>query len=397
MSADRSTTLFPLFLVLYEVACYLSNDAYLPALPQLVHYFHTTESAVQLTLTAWFLGTSTTQLIVGPLSDRYGRKPFLTGGGGLFILSTLGCAFAPNILLLLILRFFQGVAITFMAIPGYAAIHELLDHDRAINTLGWMNSITTLAPAMGPLVGSLILSFTRWQWIFIILALWAALALAGIYKVMPETKPKEKREFKKVAMVLKSYWYIASNKTFISYTLVFCCLFGAMISWITIGPFLIIQKFHYPTIAYAFFQVVVFGGFVIGTRLIKPLLKVFKAPLLIRFCLRLAVIGSCFSLVSSLILPRFLGGLIIGMLLITLAAGMTFPLLNRHAIESSKEEMGARVAVFSAIMSSFAMLASAIVSLLTAGRLLSFALLLVVFTLCGYGINKLTRYVHAVI
>lgn len=116
----KMIVIFPLLLVLYEISMYLSNDAYLPALPHIVHDLSTSNHLVQLTLTAWFLGSASMQLFLGPLADKIGRRPVLLFGGLIYILSTIGCAITNDINTLLVLRFIQGASITSMIIAGYA-------------------------------------------------------------------------------------------------------------------------------------------------------------------------------------------------------------------------------------------------------------------------------------
>ena len=108
----RNITIFPILLALYEICTYLSNDAYLPALPNITRDLVTSNHLVQLTLTTWFMGSASTQLFLGPLADRVGRRPVLLSGGFIFIVATLACAIANNIYELLILRFIQGATIT---------------------------------------------------------------------------------------------------------------------------------------------------------------------------------------------------------------------------------------------------------------------------------------------
>src|SRR3990167_5344961 len=181
-SSTKLAILFPVLLALYEICTYLSNDAYLPALPHIAHDLFTTNHLVQLTLTTWFMGSASMQLFLGPISDKIGRRPVLLFGGLVFITVTIGCAVSQNIYWLLILRFIQGATITSMIVAGYATIHELFDRDKAIHTLSMMASITVLAPSFGPLFGALILQFGSWRVIFAILAGWACIVLLGLQK-----------------------------------------------------------------------------------------------------------------------------------------------------------------------------------------------------------------------
>jgi MFS transporter, DHA1 family, multidrug resistance protein len=135
--------LFPFIFVFYEITHYLANDMYLPAMPRLVADLQTTTHLGQQTITVWFLGTAALQLLLGPLSDRLGRKPILFLGGLIFILSTLICALTSNIHLFLIARFFQGTAVCAVITAGYSSIHELYDQIRAgFRATGRRNSPT---------------------------------------------------------------------------------------------------------------------------------------------------------------------------------------------------------------------------------------------------------------
>lgn len=123
---------FPWLLVLYEVLIYLSMDAYMPAFPMIADDFHASANIVQLTATAWMFGALSVQLLFGPLSDRYGRRPILLLSGVIYIVSTTFCMMATNIHFLLVARFFQGSAMPAMYIAGYAAINEYFDSNQAI-------------------------------------------------------------------------------------------------------------------------------------------------------------------------------------------------------------------------------------------------------------------------
>ena len=157
---------FPLLMVCYEISAYLSNDMYLSALPQMAIDFNITQHIAQLTLTAWFLGAASMQLILGPASDQYGRRPVLLLGGLCFVIAAVVSALTTDLTTLLISRFFQGCATCSVVVAGYAAIHELYEHKEAIRVLARMSSITILAPALGPLVGGLILQTVGWRFIF---------------------------------------------------------------------------------------------------------------------------------------------------------------------------------------------------------------------------------------
>lgn len=375
---ERILNLFPIIMVIYEISNYLANDAYLPALPDISSQLHASNHLVQLTLTAFFLGNATMQLILGPISDRYGRRVVLLGGGLVFILTTLLCAFSTNIYSLLIVRFFQGSAVTSMIVAGYATIHAMYEQVRAIKTLAWMNSITVLAPALGPLFGALILMVGDWRWIFIVLAIWATLALIALFKIMPETcetaVPIEPKR------IIKQYWLVLKNWQFMKPMIALSLLFGAMIAWIAAGPFLVIESFHYSALTFGLLQGLVFGSFILGTQLVSRFIEKLSMNTISKISILLAFTGGLSSFVLSLLTGEYLFCVVIPMMIFALGSGIGFPVFNRLAIEGSNESMGIKMALFASFMGISGLLGSIVISSFYTGTVFGFSAILFAFS-----------------
>ncbi|MBB71159.1 MAG: hypothetical protein CMF50_02020 [Legionellales bacterium] len=375
-----SALFFPILLALYEISLYLSNDAYLPALPQLADDLSTTHNLAQLTLTTWFMGLASTQLIFGPLCDRVGRRPVLLFGGLVFILVSLGCAISPNIHVLLLFRFIQGVTVTSMIIAGYATVHELFEQEQAIHAIAIMNGISVLAPAFGPLVGAIILYFVDWQWIFVILALLAVLSVTGLFFKMPETRqPSQSKQ--PLSGIFRQYKNVLFNARFLCYALIAVCLFGAMIAWIAAGPFLLIDRFHLSTMSFGLVQVIVFGAYIVGTHCVRRLIKRFSLDSLVMFGVILGITAGIYAFVTSMLWPDELTHMIIAMVILAAGTGLTYPIVNRLAVEASDEVMSAKIALFSCFIGMSGMGGSAIVSFVYDGSLASFGEILVIATI----------------
>ncbi len=354
--------LFPIFLVLYEVSLYLSNDAYLPALPNITLEFSNTIALTQMTLTLWFFGACSTQLFIGFICDRYGRRPVLFLGGLVFVLSTLVCALANNINILLIARFLQGASIPTLMIAGYATIHELYEQKEAIKTLAFMNSVTVLAPSLGPLLGALLLYFVSWHWLFGILAVWATTTLLVLWKSMPETLPVEARHPIEPLTIIKNYWKLLTNPLFMINTLISGCTFGAMIAWICASSFFVLVKFHYSLIEYGFIQAIIFGGFILGTRIVNSAVEHYSVNLILKIGMLLVMASSILMLFLSYYYPITLMVIIVPMIFFALGSGLCFSILNRLAVEASDAPMGSRVALSSWLTTLFAVIGSLIAS-----------------------------------
>jgi Bcr/CflA subfamily drug resistance transporter len=383
--------LFPLLLVFYEIVTYLSNDMYLPALPQIATDFGVTHAEAQFSLTAWFLGTTSMQLIYGPLSDRYGRRPILLFGGVLFILSSAICASMPNMNSFLFARFVQGTTVCSMIIAGYASIHELYDQKHAVRILALMSSITVLAPTLGPLGGSIVLYFLNWQWIFWILVIWGAIAILLLFKWMPETNPPEKRHPLALQQLAKNYVAVLTNFRFMTTMIAFCCVFCGFIFWLSSGPFIVADEFHLNTTVFGLCQSVIFGCYLIANYWVKHLLDRMPIEKLIRNGLFIALSGALLGVILATLFPNFLYGTAIGMMIYSLGAGFAFAPLNRSAIEASHEPMGIRMAIHSTLMSAFGIIGTLSASFFYQGTLSSFNLTLLALITVACVIYALSR------
>jgi multidrug resistance protein len=376
----QSLILFTWVLILYEVACYLSMDAYVPALPSIADDFNISHSFAQLTIAVWLGGGVIIQPIIGPLAERFGRRPILLIGGVCFVCATFLCLLSTNIYMLLVARTLQGMAVPSMIIAGYAAIHESFDKIEAIHTLGRMQSVTLLAPALGPLLGGVLLVFMHWPWLFGLLGLLSGVAISFLFFIMPETLAVEKRpKTINIKDIMAQYYRALKNSAFMRYALSVSALVGTLVAWITASPILIIDYFHYDTVHFGVFQGVVFGCFLLGNRITKVMLKEGNLHAFTVLGLTLLMIGSGAGIVLSYSLPNLLFGLIGSMMLVALGAGISFPILLRLTIESSDEPMGIRMGVLTIIQMAMATLGSLMVVIFFTGTLLSLACVVACF------------------
>lgn len=369
----KKTNLIPLMLVFYEIATYLSNDMYLPALPQMMQDLNLTLSQAQLTLTFWFLGSASTPLVMGIISDRYGRRPVLLWGGVIYIIATLVCALTHNVYLFLGARVIEGGMIASALVAGYACVHELYEQKEAIRVLAFMGSVVIIAPALGPLFGSMVLYFVSWRGIFWLIALWTFVALLFLYKWMPETLPIEKRHPINVPQILGQYKRVLTNKKFMFYMCVLGFNFCGFIAWITAGPLLVIINFQYSALIFGLIQAGVFAGFILGNRMVKYLIEMISIVMLIQLGVWITLCGGLSQFFFAYLFPEYLSLFIISMTLYSFGSALCFASLNRTIIEASDEPMGIRVALFSVFLTSFAVLGSAIASFFFVGSIISLA------------------------
>ncbi len=365
--------LIPLILVAYEIAVYLSNDMYLPALPKMMQDLNISMQQVQLTLSMWFVGSMCAPLFMGALTDRFGRRPILLGGGLIYAVSCILCTFTTQFEWFLVYRIIQGAMVAAMLVPGYACIHELYDQHEAIKLLALMGAIVIVAPALGPLLGSVILLVTSWHGIFWFIALSTLIVLALLYYYLPETQTPDKRKPIHLGTLFNEYLTTLRAPAFLMYSLIIGFTFAGFLAWVTASPLLIIVSFKLSPVVFGIAQAIVFFLYILGTRKVKSLLDQHGAQAPIKVGITISLIGGILMLLDALIFPENLWTFLITMCAYAYGSGLAFSALNRLAIEGASTPMGVRVALFTAIVMGFATLGSALVSEFYTGTILSLA------------------------
>lgn len=389
----RLTWLFPILLVVYEISVYLSNDMYLPALPNMMHDLKISATQAQLTITMWFIGAASTPLVMGAFADHFGRRSTLLTGGTIYVFGTIICALAFNEISILIPRILQGAMISSMMVAGYACIHESYEHKEAIRILAIMGGISVLAPALGPLFGAIVLSFTSWRFIFVIIGLLASMMLISLYFNMPETLFPERRQELHLGTIMKNYWLVISNRKFLVLMTVLGFTFAGFISWIAAGPLLVIESLKYNAVAFGWMQAGVFGAYIFGSYLVNFLLKTHDAHRLVDLGLSVSLISGICLLLFSLLLPKHFNLFLCSIIVYSFGSALCFSPLNRLIIEASDQPMGIRVAMFTAGLMLCGVLGSGMASIVYNGTLFSLAIIIAVGIVLACLLQYIQMYV----
>lgn len=387
MLREQRLQIFPFLFVLYEISLYLSNDMYLPSMPAIAADLGLTQAQIQNTLTLWFLGASSLQFIIGPISDRFGRKIIISVGGALFIASTIVCAMTNDISHMYIARFVQGSTICFVVVAGNAAIHESFSVKEAIKWLALCNAITILAPALGPLCGAIVVEFASWRYIFWFLALMGILSFLSVLIIMPETNDNPHPLHLRVILV--DFIKILSNKDFMVPCIGYCLLVGMFFFWMFESPF-IYQSLGQSTLFYGIAQTCIFSLFFVGAKITKWWLQNHDLPLLVRGGSLITLVGTLLLLITSIFFNNIYWGTFC-MMVIALGSSMLFAPMNRIAIDAANQPMGRRIAVFTTSISVAGAISGWLISVIDAGNLYAVSLLITICGLVALGLILLTE------
>ena len=221
----------------------LSTDMYLPALPSLAHSLHASASAVQLTLTASLIGLAVGQLVIGPLSDAFGRRRPVLLGLIAYTASSLGCALCGDVWSLCAMRLVQGAAGAAGIVVARAIVRDLFDGIEAARFYSRLVIVFGLAPILAPLIGAQLLHVTDWRGIFVALGAIGAVLAAVSWRALAETLAPAARHRGGLTATLRVLTVLVRNGPFAGLLAVYGLSFGAIFAYIAGSPFVLENVF----------------------------------------------------------------------------------------------------------------------------------------------------------
>ncbi|MER6027912.1 multidrug effflux MFS transporter [Streptomyces sp. NPDC001851] len=217
----------------------LAMDMYLPSLPEVTRSLHAPAATVQLTLTACLLGMALGQLVVGPMSDRWGRRRPLLTGLAVYLLATALCAVAPDAGTLVAFRLAQGLAGAAGIVIARAVVRDLYDGVAMARFFSTLMLISGVAPIVAPLIGGQILRVTDWRGVFVVLTAVGALLTALVWLRLPETLPPAERHGGGAGAALRAMRGLLADLPFTGYMLAGGFAFAALFAYISASPFVV--------------------------------------------------------------------------------------------------------------------------------------------------------------
>jgi drug resistance transporter, Bcr/CflA subfamily len=218
----------------------LSTDIYLPAMPVMAKELR---GDAELTITGFLIGFCLAQLIWGPISDHFGRRPPLIIGMVLFIIGSAGCALSTDITHIVFWRVFQALGACTGPMLARAMIRDLFSRTRAAQMLSTLTIVMAIAPIVGPLLGGQMIKFASWHAIFWLLTAIGVFMLLSLYW-LPETLPLERRISSSIGGAFRTYFQLLSNVNFMKFTLCLTFYYVAVYAFIAGSPFVYITYFH---------------------------------------------------------------------------------------------------------------------------------------------------------
>jgi MFS transporter, DHA1 family, multidrug resistance protein len=326
----------------------LTIDTYLPALPQLSAEMGATDSQAQLTITGLLLGLGFGQLIIGPLSDAFGRRRPLLIGLAAHAMMSLLCAVAPSIGLLTVTRTLQGLAGAAVAVVAMAVVRDLFTGIRAAQLLSRLILVLGVAPILAPSLGSALLNVTSWRGIFVVLAVAAVGLWVLAWRALPETLPPVRRQPPSARGSLRAYGRLFTDPMFLVMVAVAGLMFATVFAYIAGAPFLLQDRYGLSPQAFGLAFSTNAVGMILMTQLNPVLVGRFGPVRVLSVAVLAALAGAVALLVTALADFGGLLGFMLPLFFVMSAAGLSFPNAPAIALSRHGDVAGTAAAVLGA-------------------------------------------------
>lgn len=277
LMSTRRTTLLGAALVAIGP---LTMALYTPAMPTLTRDLETTEALVKLTLTAYFAGFALTQLLSGPLTDAFGRKPVTLAFLALYLASSVLATLAPTIDWLIIARILQGIGAAVGITVSRAIVRDQYTGQTSAQIMNTIGTMLALAPALSPTIGGLILEVFGWHEIFYAMVIYGAVLMFSVAFFQRETNPFKNTDNIRPRKFFGNYWTLLKDRRFLAPSLLVGCGLGNIYALATVQAFILIDTVGLTPSQYGFGMMLQSASFMSGTIVTGRLLKRFEASTL---------------------------------------------------------------------------------------------------------------------
>ncbi|MGG1217188.1 Bcr/CflA family multidrug efflux MFS transporter [Priestia endophytica] len=276
-------------------------DTYLPSFPTIVKDFHTTASLVQISLTACLLGLGAGQLFIGPLSDVKGRRKPLLLFLCLYLLASLTCSFSPNIYFLIVARFVQGFSAAGGLVVSRAVIRDLFSGKELTKFFTLIVLVGNLGPIVAPIAGGAILSFAKWNGVFIVLACIGAILIFIVSLKLPETLPPEKRVPSNLPQLMSNFGSLFKDREFMGYAFTQGFTTAGIFAYVSGVPFVYQNIYHVSPQQFSLLFGVNGLGLIIGSQLVGRLTDRISERTFLKIGLGISIAAGAILLIALLL------------------------------------------------------------------------------------------------
>ncbi len=327
----------------------LTIDMYLPAFPEIAADLDASDSAVQLTLTGMLLGLSVGQLVIGPLSDVFGRRRPLLVGVTMHVVASVLCALAPSITMLAVVRVLQGFSGAAISVVAMAVIRDLFHGVAVARLISRLMLVIGLAPILAPTLGGFILTWTSWRGIFLVLAAAALVLMAVAFFGLRETLPVESRRAPTLRATASAYRSLLADRVFVALAFIGGSMMATIFSYVAGAPFVLQDVFGLDPQTFGLVFGINAAGLTLTSQFNPFLLRRWSVQQVLTGGIVAAIVSSTALLVTGLTGFGGLLGVLVPLAFIVSAAGVALPNTPALALDRHGEAAGTAAAVLGCV------------------------------------------------
>ena len=353
----------------------LSTDLYLASLPGLATSFNVAPSVVQLTLSLFVTGFGAAQLVIGPLSDRFGRRPILLWGLAAYLLASALCAFAQSIELLIAARFVQALGCCSAVIVARAIVRDAYPPQDSAKVIARAASWLSLAPLFGPILGSYLQVGFGWRAAFIALSLISAALLTLVMLRLPETNAHKNPQATQLRGLLANYRIVLGAREFWANVLPGAFSYGAIFCFISGSSVVLIQVLQVPTAWFGYCFAIGVSGYTLGTLVCRRLIPRLGTIRTLRIGASISLAGGALFLGAVMLGLAHWSLMVAAMFFMMGAHGFNFPISQSGSVSPFPQQAGTAAGLAGAFYMAVALIVGTIVGATHNGTLYPIALI----------------------
>lgn len=342
----------------------LSTDMYIPALPTLAQTLDTTVPAVQLTLSVYLLGFAMAQLFYGPFADRYGRKPAILTGIGLYIIGSAICMTAGSVEVLVVGRFTQALGAAFGQVLGRAVIRDLVTPADSARVLAYATVIMGGTSLITPTIGGFVTVFLGWPYIFAVLLAYAGLLFLIVAFGFRESVPALNPDAIRIGPMLSNFGILLRHRVFLRNTVSVSFMFGVLFTFLSGSSFVFIDVYDVPTTRFGLIFTAMAGSFTIASAVVGRLGSKLPHERLYVAAAAVATLSALTGFGLTVVGWTNVFALVGTMSLLSFAMGFMVPLAFAHAMAPYPAMAGTASALIGFVQSVFSAGMGALVGVL---------------------------------
>jgi DHA1 family bicyclomycin/chloramphenicol resistance-like MFS transporter len=350
----------PFSLLVAMAACgTLGMHVIVPALPATARALGMSISTAQLTITLYLVGLAAGQLLYGPVSDRYGRRPVLLVGLTLFTAASIATVLAPTGGILIGARILQSIGGCAGLVLGRAAVRDSATPDKAAGQLALLGLVLALIPAIAPAIGGYVTAYVSWRGAYALLAVFGGLTLLACAVLLPETLAPQTVSHR--GSMAASYARLLRSAGFLGYSLGGACSTTAFYGFMSASPFIFERHLHQPTQSIGIFYVFLMGGVALGSVMANRIARLVSLMTALRIANALGIAGGALFALADATDTLTVATVVAPVTLFMVGVGLASPFALAGAVSVNPGAIGAASGLYGFIQMGYGMLCTVVV------------------------------------